>query len=215
MTRNFQLATENSNLSNSSGDHPAVGPLCLTESMNYSTKRTRPALPNAPPRRTKAPRQKKVLLLCGGPDARLNSITSLLGSAGFTCCNFDIANGPTGDLRDGVIFDPIERDVDRDEYSACGASPECGSFSKLHNLPGPPPLRAVSGIDRYGYKSNSPEDAERVRQQNLICIRIAKILTKMTSKGLPWYFECPAAYDNQVSVLHLDEYIDLLALPGV
>ena len=86
----------------------------------------RPALPKAPPRKTHPSDTsvKKVVLLCGGPDARPTSITNLLHMAGISCRNCDIANGPTGDLRDGIIFDQIERNVEQGEYQACGACPE-------------------------------------------------------------------------------------------
>ena len=67
---------------------------------------------------------------------------------GFRCRNYDIGNGPHGDLADNIRFNTIERDTRAGEFVACTASPECGTFSRLHNLPGPPPLRAVSGPDR-------------------------------------------------------------------
>ena len=88
-----------------------------------------------------------------------------------------------------------------------------GTFSKLHNLPGPPPL--VSGPDRYGFKTNSPADKERVKLHNLISVRVAKILDILTDRLIPWIFEAPACHENQVSVVHLDEYVLLLAKPGV
>ena len=98
---------------------------------------------------------------------------------------------------------------------ACAASPECGTFSKLHNLPDPPPLRSVSGPDRYGFKHNSPADKIRVTLHNLISRRVAKILDMLTDRLIPWIFEAPACHENQVSVLHFDEYVLLLSRPGV
>ena len=44
---------------------------------------------------------------------------------------------------------------------------------------------------------------------------MAKILTTLTDMRIPWLFDAPAYFDNQVSVLHMDEYIALMALPGV
>ena len=119
---------------------------------------SRRPLPKAPPRRiTPKPdrltvgsattnTKQKVLLLCGGPDTRITSITNLMATSGVTCMNFDTANGPTGDLSDGIIVDQVGRDARLGEYQACGASPECGTFSRLHNLPGPPPLRGAHGF---------------------------------------------------------------------
>ena len=131
------------------------------------------------------------------------------------CWNYDTANGPQGDLADNIMFPQVERDTLGGEYVACATSPECGASSKLHNLPGPPPLRSVSGPDRYGYKSNSPAEQEKVKLHNLISVRVARILDLLTDRLIPWIFEAPACFENQVSVLHLDEYVRLLAKPGV
>ena len=151
-----------------------------------------------------------LLPLCGGPVARPPSMHNLFEGVGIGCRNYGTANGPHCDLANNMTFAAIERDTRAGEYVACTASPECGSFSKLHNLPGPRPLRAVSGPDRYGFQTNSPADKERVRIHNLVSIRVAKILSIT-----PWIFEAPACFDNQVSVLHFDEYIQLLAKLGI
>lgn len=98
---------------------------------------------------------------------------------------------------------------------ACTASPECGAFSRLHNLPGPPPLRSVSGPDRYAYKTSSTADQERVKLHNLISLRVARILGLLTDRLIPSIFEAPTCFENQVSVLYLDEYAHLSAKPGV
>ena len=36
----------------------------------------------------------------------------------------------------------------------------------------------------------------------------------ITYRLIPWIFEAPACHGNQVSVLHLDEYVLLLSKPG-
>jgi len=119
---------------------------------------------------------RKVLQLCRCADNRKVSIFNFFKAIGMGCSNYDTANGPQCDLSDSITFAQAEREVSGGEFVACTASPECGTFSKLHNLPGPPPLRAVSGPERYGFKHNSPADKERVKLHNLISVRVAKIL---------------------------------------
>ena len=80
----------------------------------------------------------------------------------------DVQNGPTGDLTDDAIWGDLLYHVAAGDYSACIASPECSTFSKLHNLPGPPPLRDASGPGPYGRKDLSPADKERVRAHTLV-----------------------------------------------
>jgi len=89
--------------------------------------------------RTNIPKKKKrkILILCGGPNDRDVSLYNLFISAGFECVNYDRLNGQQFDLVDDVVKDEILRDIAAGEYVAAFASPECSTFSKLHNLPGP------------------------------------------------------------------------------
>ena len=89
--------------------------------------------------RPNMPRKKKmkILILCGGPNDRDVSLYNLFISAGFECVNYDRLNGQQFDLVDDVVKDEILRDIAAGEYVAAFASPECSTFSKLHNLPGP------------------------------------------------------------------------------
>ena len=86
---------------------------------------------------------------------------------------------------------------------------------EIHNLPGPPPLRSVTGRGRYGLSNLSPEQTEKVRIHTLVCLRVAAILEVCTDLKLPWMFETAAIYENQVSVANLDEYRHLMSRPGV
>ena len=116
--------------------------------------------------------------MCAGPDKRPDSLSNLASAAGVGGRNYDTQNGPTGDLADTYNFDQVVGDFKAGEYSAVFASPECGPFSKLHNLPGPggPPLTTATGPERYGRKCLAPPIYERVRAQILVCIRVAQIL---------------------------------------
>jgi len=102
--------------------------------------------------RAKVPKKRKwkILILCGGPNNREVSLYNLFTAAGYECVNYDRLNGQQFDLVDDVVKDEILRDIAAGEYVAAFASPECCTFSKLHNLPGPPPLRTVEGPERYG-----------------------------------------------------------------
>ena len=109
-----------------------------------------------------------------------------------------------GDLADSFVFDQVLLDSKAGEYVAALGCPDCSSFSRLHNLPGPPPLRSVSGPGRYGLNNLSPEQAEKVRIHNLVCLRVAKVLEVFTDLRILWMFETVVIYDKQVSVAHLD-----------
>ena len=124
--------------------------------------------------------------------------------------NYGRLNGQQFDLVDDVVWDDIMCDIAAGEYVAAFASPECSTFSKLHNLPGPPPLRAVTGPERYGLKSNSIKQAETVRFHTLMALRVAQALDLLTILHIPWLYETPAIRDNEVSMGHLDEYVELL-----
>lgn len=160
---------------------------------------------------------KRILFLCGGPDTRPDSLLNLALAAGLQGHNFDTANGPTGDLADSFNFDRIIDGVKAGEYSAVFASPECGPFSRLHNLPGPggPPLTTATGPERYGRKDLAPATYERVRTQILVCVRVAKVLKLCTEMHIPFLFETAGFHEGRTSVFNLDEYVDLRANPDV
>ena len=167
--------------------------------------------PHVPPRA-----KLKILILCGGPNSRENSLFQLFNeSAVFECVNYDLRNGQQFDLTDDAVHDPLANSVAEGEYVACFACPDCSTFSKLHSLPGPPPYRDVEGRGRYGRDDLTPERAEKVRKQTIVVLRIARILASLTRQGIPWIFECPWASENMVSVLNLDEYRALLRTEGV
>jgi hypothetical protein len=158
----------------------------------------------------------RILLLCGGPDERPDSLYNLFSALdGFECTNYDIANGAQFDIVDDVVWDTIYTAVTSLEYAACVACPPCSTFSQLHSLPGPPPLRDATGPGRYGRTALLPPVKERVRKHTLIATRVAQILSHFTRLKVPWIFESPWASENQVSALNLDEYVNLLAMHGV
>ena len=91
------------------------------------------------PNNTWRPDTCRVLLLCGGLDDRPNSLSNLFKTMGsFECTNYDTANGPQFDIVDDSVWDTLYSEATSMEYAGCVACPPCGSYSKLHSLPGPP-----------------------------------------------------------------------------
>ena len=136
----------------------------------------------------------------------------LLSEQGLKCHNYDLKDGAHCDLTDDAVWDPILRDTAAGEYGACFASPECTTFSQLHNKPGgPPPLRDATGPGRYGKKGPSRSDREKIQAHTLVAVRVAQVLDLFTIRGFPWIFEAPEASENQASVFNSDEYVALLA----
>ena len=59
-------------------------------------------------------------------------------------------------------------------FFAIASPPPCGTFSRVRNVPGgPPPLRGVVGVERYGLKTLPKRDADTVRAHNLLAQRTA------------------------------------------
>ncbi len=159
---------------------------------------------------------KKVLLLCAGPDMRESSLLNLLRKAGVDGENWDLANGPQYDIADDANWDPLLARVRAKEFAAAFASPPCTTASRLRNRPGgPPPLRGITGPDRYGLKGLTVPNKELVRLHNLILVRVAEVLQIMVDHESPWVFETPALRDGEVSVLRLDEYQNLMSNSAV
>ena len=59
-------------------------------------------------------------------------------------------------------------------------------------------MRGVEGASRYGLTGLSIPNKELVRKHNIICIRVAEVLTTMTERGCPWIFENPALVEGEV-----------------
>ena len=164
--------------------------------------------------RVKTPRG-KILILCGGPNGREDSMYALLEAAGFVCHNYDIKNGPEFDLVDNAVWEPLLRSIAAGEYMACIGCPMCATYSKLLNLPGPPVLRDVEGPGRYGRNDLTPAQGEKVRIHTLVSLRVAEAWEFFLIRKLPWLFAAPKASEKEVSVYNLDEYKNLLKQPGV
>ena len=162
------------------------------------------------------PDKSRILLLCGGSDDRPDSLSNLFKTvANFEPTNYDTANGPQFDIVDDSVWDTLHAEASTMEYVGCVACPPCGPMSKLHSLPGPPPLFDVKGPGRYGRSDLSPRSKERVRKHILLTTRVAQMLTHFTRLRIPWIFESPWTTDNEVSALNLDEFVSLLAMDGV
>ena len=69
--------------------------------------------------------------------------------------------------------------------------------------------------DRYGIRKMTPKVTEKNRLHNLVALRIAKVLNLMSILGRPFVYEVAAVRSDQVSVAHLDEYVELMSLKEV
>lgn len=142
------------------------------------------------------------------------SLFQLLNVAGFECFDYGVLNGSLFDLAGDAVWDKLSYDVAAGEFAAAVASPDCSAFSKLHDLPGPPPLRDASGQGRYARDDITIAQTENIGVHNLIPLWIAKVLGLFQIRGRLGIFEALAVSDKQVSVLNLNGYIALLQLPG-
>ena len=170
-----------------------------------------------PDRRLDTGLRPHILLICGGPDSRKDSLTNLIRAAGCDCTNFDLANGQEFNMCDTYVYDGTFARVKAREFTAAFASPPCTPFSVLHERPGPggPPPVTVEGPERYGKRNLDPAVAERTKASILICIRVANILKEFVELKLPFLFETAEFVEGHTSVMNLNEYRTLRALPGV
>ena len=121
------------------------------------------------------------------------------------------------DLSDNAVWDPIKLKLESGFYSAIFASPPCNSFSRLRgsDTTGPQRVRSVEGPERYGLNANSPADKEYVRLHNLFAKRSAFAFKTMIKQRRIAILEQPAPRDNEISMLNLDEFLDIISQPGV
>lgn len=157
------------------------------------------------------------LLLFSGPKDRPDSIASCLSElTGIQCDSFDVINGSEGDVADDYVWDDIVAKLDSSFYCGVFASPPCSTFSKLRSIPGGPPvLRDPSGPGRYGRSDLSASQKQMVRLHNLLALRACYALKAMVKQGKPFVYENPQHNLGEVSMLTLDEYVDLMADPSV
>ena len=131
------------------------------------------------------------------------------------CANFDPANGQLRDLVDSYAYGQLVRDAEAGDYLTAIATPDCNTFPSRRGPGCPPPLRGMTGSDRYGFKANTPANSETCRLQNIYHVRVAGILALLTGKRIPWLLGVPRHHSDLVSALDLDEYVTLLAMQGV
>lgn len=155
----------------------------------------------------------KILLLFSGPRCTSGNLASLLETAGFEVVDFDTANGPQFDLVDDLVWEPLRRRIEDDEFLALVASPPCGTFSRARLMPGgPPPLRGTVGTDRYGLRGLKPQQTEVVRMHNLLAVRTAWAMSAMIRLKRIGIVEQPAVRNGEISMFHLDEFVDVMAV---
>ena len=163
-----------------------------------------------PPLSSASRARRKVLLLCGGDDDRSSSVSTFLAQADLDGINYDPANGQLRDLVDTWAYETLEADTSAGDFMAALATPDCSTFPQWRGPGGPPPLRGPTGNERYGLKNDTPANKEKCRTHNIHLVRVARILSQLTDQHTPWLMGIPQHHPDLISVLHLDEYAELL-----
>ena len=156
------------------------------------------------------------LLLFSGPLSNPHNLSHALQRIGIATDTYDVCNSSAQDLSDDAVWDPIERKLQEGKYACLFAPPPCNSFSRLRGLPaGPPAVRSPNGPERYGLRNLSPKDSEFVRLHNLLAIRAARAFRLMVDLHRPAVLEQPECRAGEISMLHLDEFVEVLNLARV
>ena len=122
-----------------------------------------------------------------------------------------MVNGVEFDIADDFVWGQILGKLEAGHFAALVASPPCGSFSRVRQVPGGPPvLRGVDGPCRYGLAHLTPKQKEVVRVSNLLAVRTAQAFGIMLKFGRIRIVEQPAMRDREVSMLRLDEFARLM-----
>eukprot|EP00435_Cladocopium_sp_Y103_P035534 s490_g9.t1 len=160
-----------------------------------------------------------ILHLFSGPENRADGFAAALRSSGWECEEYDIANGPDGDLASDHVWSTIMNKMKEGYYKALLAGPPCNTFTnaRKHDGQGPAPLRSPTGPERYGYEWNNAMDKEKVKYGNLLAIRTAEAFGCMHEQRKPAIVEQPRLKedDESTSMYKLDEFLHLRSLPGV
>ena len=177
------------------------------------------ARPSAPDEASlKRPRRahpKSILILLSGACKSADSLEGILRAQGFRVEAFDILISENFDLTDDQIWLPLKRRILEAEFVGLMISPPCGTFSRVRQLDGgPPPLRGISGASRYGLPGLDHRRAETVRIHNLLAIRSAEAMQCFIQIGGAFIFEQPAIREDEVSMLRMDEFVEILKQPG-
>ena len=126
---------------------------------------------------------------------------------------------PGEHLSSDAVWNDIIAQIKAGKFDALLAGPPCNSFTNARKDDGmgPMPLRGPTGDDRYGLKNLDPKDAEKVKTGTLLALRAHEASTLFHGQEKPFILEQPKwkRDDTSVSMFNLDEYQDLLSLPGV
>ena len=163
-----------------------------------------------------ARRNNEVLLMFFRSSSSAHSLKFYLESVGFKVSSYDIVDGPQCDLSDDAVWGPLYNRLQCGKFIAAFIAPPCGTFSRLRMLPGgPPQLRAVEGKHRYGLPGLTVKRAETVRLHNLLALRASKAFQAMIGTQGVVALEQPALRDQEVSMLRLDEFQNIMKQEGV
>ena len=129
---------------------------------------------------------------------------------GFAAREFDVANGPEGDLTKRSVWRGIVSDVRRGFVLGAMLAPPCASFSPARDRTG-----ALRSRDfPMGLPNLSEPDRLRVESGNACLEAAAKLLNVFHSAGLPWILENPHAskmwWHPRLEQLHSDSLVTVV-----
>lgn len=187
-----------------SEDEPCRTPdACLTSA---------PRIPPPPPSIVNS----KVLILFSGSKTGATSLSGCFHTLGVDSITFDILEGKAGDLADDAVWRPLLTRIHNGEFACLVAGPPCSTFSRARLIPGgPPPLRGLTGKERYGLPRLTVQQSELVRAHNLLAVRTAAAASVFLAQGKPFLIEQPALRVGEVSMFNLDEFVQLMKNPSV
>lgn len=162
---------------------------------------------------------KCILHLFSGPHHREDGFAAAVMKHGHRCVEYDVINGPNEDLTSDAIWSKLLEEIKRGAFDALLAGPPCNTFTNARKDDGlgPMPLRGPSGHDRYGLSGLEQSDMEKVKAGTLLATRASTAAKEFHQQRKPYIVEQPLWKQDgrSVSMYNLDEFKELMELPGV
>ena len=168
-----------------------------------------------PERVTARHRRVKLLYLYSGSHRPLDGFAKFCKELNADCDCIDIKLDKSHDLLSQDFWEELFHRLD--EYEAFLLAPPCGTFTHARQRGdgGPRPLRGLVGSARYGLKWLSPEEKKQVREETILSFRACDVARHATTRGKPWILAQPQWVNGDASMFMLDEFAELLRVPGV
>ena len=123
------------------------------------------------------PRRRPLLFLFGGPAGRPGGVVDIGNELGIPVKIVDMCNSDRDDLLDQLRFDELVQEIEAGKYSGGMLAPPCETMSVARaeeGEPGPRRLRAADGPELYGLENLNEQEAQQVKEANLLSTRSLK-----------------------------------------